>query len=42
MTQDTWRRTLEYFASAYGDPGDIDPGALSDGSYLTVPPSVAG
>ncbi len=34
MTPDTWQHTLEYFASAYGDPGEIELSALCDSSYL--------
>jgi ABC-type nitrate/sulfonate/bicarbonate transport system substrate-binding protein len=35
MSHQTWRRTLEFFASAYGDPGDMGFDALCDSSYLT-------
>ena len=35
MNERTWQRTLEYFAGAYGDPGDIELGALCDTSFLT-------
>lgn len=34
MTDQTWRRTLDFFASAYGDPGVTDLAALRDTSFL--------
>jgi ABC-type nitrate/sulfonate/bicarbonate transport system substrate-binding protein len=35
MNAGTWQRTLDYFAGAYGDPGDVDVNALCDTSFLT-------
>ncbi|MDQ6806603.1 MAG: ABC transporter substrate-binding protein [Actinomycetota bacterium] len=35
MSPHTWQRTFEYFAGAYGDPGDVDLNALCDTSFLT-------
>jgi ABC-type nitrate/sulfonate/bicarbonate transport system substrate-binding protein len=34
MSAETWQRTLAYFASAYGDPGEIELSALCDTSFL--------
>jgi hypothetical protein len=34
MSADTWRRTLEYHADAYGGPCDIDVATVFDGSAL--------
>jgi ABC-type nitrate/sulfonate/bicarbonate transport system substrate-binding protein len=34
MSAETWQRTLTYFASAYGDPGEIELSALCDTSFL--------
>jgi ABC-type nitrate/sulfonate/bicarbonate transport system substrate-binding protein len=36
MNARTWQQTLEYFAGAYGDPGDIELSALCDTSFLTA------
>ena len=41
MNPHTWQQTLEYFASAYGDPGDIELSALCDTSFLTAAPEAA-
>ena len=35
MSDQTWRRTLDFFASAYGDPGEIELTALRDNSFLS-------
>ncbi|HWE13655.1 MAG TPA: ABC transporter substrate-binding protein [Solirubrobacteraceae bacterium] len=35
MNAGTWQRTLDYFAGAYGDAGDIDLDGLCDTSFLT-------
>ncbi len=40
MSDQTWRRTLDFFANAYGDPGDIDLSALRDNSFLAGSPEL--
>jgi ABC-type nitrate/sulfonate/bicarbonate transport system substrate-binding protein len=35
MSAQTWQRTLTYFSSAYGDPGEIEISELFDTSFLT-------
>lgn len=37
MSDQTWQRTLDFFKSAYGDPGEIDLSALRDSSFLGAP-----
>jgi len=34
MTDQTWRHTLDFFAGAYGDPGEIELAELRDNSFL--------
>ena len=37
MSQPTWRRTLEYFSAAYGDPGEVDITDVADTSFVSAP-----
>jgi ABC-type nitrate/sulfonate/bicarbonate transport system substrate-binding protein len=36
MDSETWQRTFAYFASAYGDPGQVELSSLCDTSFLTA------
>jgi NitT/TauT family transport system substrate-binding protein len=37
MSDQTWRRTLDFFTSAYGDPGDLGLSAIRDEEFLPGP-----